>query len=74
MSKAAKHKGLQEAHKLLHAYHQEIASEHERTPASFFGRPTKRHHELLGASKALVELGHRMVILGAEIIAKKEVA
>lgn len=53
--------GLRKAHDLLTELHDELLLEHDQTKPTLFGSPTKRHHEIMGASDALAELGARIV-------------
>jgi hypothetical protein len=54
--------GLLKAHKLLSTLHDEIEEEHNRTRGWLFGLlPRRRHYEIIGASRALTELGQRIV-------------
>lgn len=57
MSKAD---GLFEAHSIVCALVEEIDKRHAETP-SFFGFATREHHQLIGGSRALKELGWLLV-------------
>ena len=41
---------------MIEAMHHRLEREHKETPSTLFGRPTPRHHQILGASRALAEL------------------
>lgn len=41
---------------LIEATYDKLEAMHHRTPASFFGRPTRKHHEIMGATRVLKEL------------------
>ena len=73
-SRLDRHAGLVEAMQMLHDYHVELGKEFDSTPTNFFGGQTKRHIEILAASKALVELGSRLIARGADIVAEGEKA
>lgn len=40
--------------------HDELEKEHWELKPNIFGRPRKRHHQIMGASKALCDLGQRI--------------
>lgn len=42
------------------ALHDELEAEHKALPANWIGRPRKRHHQIIGASRALKELWKRI--------------
>ena len=40
--------------------HDELEKEHHNLSANWLGLPRKRHHQIIGASRVLVELGNRI--------------
>lgn len=53
--------GLIRAHTLLRQEHDRLEREHHDTPSGILGAPTKRHHEIMGATKTLVKLGETLL-------------
>lgn len=53
--------GLIRAHALLRQEHDRLERQHRDTPSGMFGAPTKRHHEIMGATRTLVQLGERLL-------------
>ena len=62
------HNGLLIAMELLHEIHEEVLQEHENLSATIFGRPRRRHHEIIAVSRVLKELGWRYVRRGSTMI------
>jgi hypothetical protein len=52
--------GLEEAHRLLREEHARLEREHHAASGNFLGWPTKRHHEIMGASRALTIVATRI--------------
>lgn len=57
---SSKADGIFAAHLIVCALVEEIEKQHKETP-SFFGFPTREHHQLIGGSRALKELGWLLV-------------
>lgn len=61
MSEKTYFDGLADAHKEIMALHDELTEEHEKL-GGFLGLfPKRRHHQIIGASRALTELGFRIL-------------
>lgn len=72
MSHAAGYRdGLKEAHRLLRNMHDNLEREHIELSGAFFGLfPRRRHHQIIGASRALCELGFEVLKAHARDVAE----
>lgn len=53
--------GLTRAHEIINEAHEKLIREHHALPPLFGFFPRRRHHEIMGASRILKEIGWRIV-------------